>query len=617
MRKSLILSIFLVLSYASNAQTVDQIKADRSNFIWGEGSGMTITRADQDALHQIITQISSQVESSFTVLQEEITKAGKANFSEEARMMMSTYSNATLTNTERVVLSEEPEARVFRYIKRSEIKNVFEQRKRKIIDFTSSAEKFAGSRQVADALKYYYWALSLLRSHPEGGSLEFPDKNGQQKLLLGYLPAQINALLGSLNISVNDIKDNPGHRVVTLDIESGGASVSNFEYSFWDGRDWSAPIGAKDGTGFLEFFGDNTTERTDTRIKAEYLFEGEARIDRELEDVLKRLEPISFRTAYYNLKIEKTDNPAIPKAQAASTASTTSAPKRESGLTNAKLADLKLESVANAPTYDQKVEQILTAVRAKNLPSVKSLFTTEGYEAFNKLIGYGQAQIIGNNQGTSIKFGESVVYRGPKMSFSFKNNNRKFIEDVVFHFDKTEKVSTIAFALEQEAVNSIIGNTQWSEVERMTMINFLEHYKTAYALKRIDYVRSIFADDALIIVGNVVKDKPAGDNPFKNSSIIKYNRYSKEQYLKNLQHCFSSNEFINIKFEACDVRKTGNDSGRFGIQIKQNYHSTNYADQGYLFLFIDFSNPDEPQIHIRTWQPEKNPDGSIYGLEDF
>ncbi len=358
-----------------------------------------------------------------------------------------------------------------------------------------------------------------------------------------------------------------------------------------------------------------TTQRNP--VKAEYIFEGEAIIDRELEDVLKKLEPIPFRTAYFNLNIEKSDKPVASAPTTTTNASAVSpAPRRESALSNTRLADLKLESVANAAEYDKKVEQIIVAVQSGNLSTVKSLFTTEGFDTFQKLVGYGQAQVVSNSNGTSIKFGEWVVYRGPKMSFSFKNNRRKFVEDVVFHFDKTGKVASVAFALEQDAVNSIVGNTQWSEAERMTMVNFLEHYKTAYALKRIDYIRSIFADDALIIVGNVVKVKTTGDNPFQDNTIIKYNRYSKEQYLKNLQHCFNSNEFINIKFEESNIRKAGN-TGRFGIQIKQNYHSTNYADQGYLFLLIDFSNPDEPVIHVRTWQPQKNPDGSIYGLEDF
>ena len=44
------------------------------------------------------------------------------------------------------------------------------------------------------------------------------------------------------------------------------------------------------------------------------------------------------------------------------------------------------------------------------------------------------------------------------------------------------------------------------------------------------------------------------------------------------------------------------------MQLKQDYVSKTYGDQGYLFLFIDFNDPDKPLIHIRTWQPERNPE---------
>jgi hypothetical protein len=43
----------------------------------------------------------------------------------------------------------------------------------------------------------------------------------------------------------------------------------------------------------------------------------------------------------------------------------------------------------------------------------------------------------------------------------------------------------------------------WSAEARQTIMEFLENYKTAYALKRIDYLRTIFDDDAVIIVGHV------------------------------------------------------------------------------------------------------------------
>ena len=598
---------FLISSF-SFAQSVDQIKADRQTYIWGEGSGATLNRADQEALQQIVTQISAQVESKFTILKDELTKAGKSDFSEEARLMMSTYSNATLSNTERIVLGNEPDAKVFRYIKRTDLSKVFEQRKRKIIDFTSTAENAAQNGQVADALKYYYWALALLRSHPDGSSIEFPDSKGQQKLLLSYIPTRINELFASLKFTISDIKDEQGVRTVIIAVNTGNRLAANLDYSFWDGKDWSAPVSVKDGVGFMEFYGDNASQRTETQIRAEYIFEGEARIDRELEDVMKRLEQIPFRNAYFNLKLEKTQLVAISNK-------TTSTEALSS--TKTRLLDIKLDSVLNPKFFEDKVDNVIASLKTRNFEGVKSLFTAEGFDMFNKLLGYGQAKPLSNDGYRTIKFGESVICRGPKMSFSFSNNTRKFVEDVVFHFDSKGMITSLAFGLGDDAVSSIISKTIWSEAQRLTIVDFLENYKTAYALKRLDYIKSIFADDALIIVGNSVKVKPNPENPFLNNSIIKYNRYSKQQYIKNLEHCFASNEYINLAFDESDIRKAGQDGGRYGIQIKQNYYSTNYGDQGYLFLLVDLTNPNEPMIHVRTWQPEKNKDGSIYGLEDF
>lgn len=597
-----------ILSINLFAQSIDQIKTDRSNYIWGEGSGTTLNRADQEALQQIVTQISAQVESKFTILKDEVTKAGKSDFSEEARLMMSTYSNATLSNTERIVLSNEPDAKIFRYIKKSDLSKVFEQRKRKIIDFTSTAENAIQNGQVADALKYYYWALALLRSHPDGNSIEFPDSKDQQKLLLSYLPARINELFASLRFTVSDIKDEQGVRTVVISANTGNRPAANLDYSFWDGKDWSAPVSVKDGVGFMEFYGDNALQRTETQIRAEYIFEGEARIDRELEDVMKRLEPIPFRNAYFNLKLEKTKQ--LVESDRIKT-------PEVSSNNRIRPIDIKLDSVANPKLFENKVDKVIASLKTRNFEGVKSLFTIEGFDIFNKLLGYGQAKPLTCEEFKTIKFGESVICRGPKMSFSFSNNTRKFVEDVVFHFDSKGKISSLAFGLSDDALNSIISKTVWSEVQRLTIVDFLENYKTAYALKRLDYIKSIFADDALIIVGNSVKVKPNPENPFLNNSIIKYNRYSKQQYIKNLEHCFASNEYINLAFDESDIRKAGQDGGRYGIQIKQNYYSTNYGDQGYLFLLVDLTNPNEPMIHVRTWQPEKNLDGSIYGLENF
>ena len=74
---------------------------------------------------------------------------------------------------------------------------------------------------------------------------------------------------------------------------------------------------------------------------------------------------------------------------------------------------------------------------------------------------------------------------------------------------------------------------------------------------------------------------------------------------------------MNIHFEENTVKKIGGEDKVYGIQIAQNYCSANYADKGYFFLMLDLNKPEQPKIYVRSWQPEKNPDGSIIGLSDF
>lgn len=63
--------------------------------------------------------------------------------------------------------------------------------------------------------------------------------------------------------------------------------------------------------------------------------------------------------------------------------------------------------------------------------------------------------------------------------------------------------------------------------------------------------------------------------------------------------------------------KAGRGGEVYGIQIKQDYYSTNYGDTGYLFLMVDLNNPDEPIIKVRTWQEEPDPVDGLYDLMDF
>ena len=103
----------------------------------------------------------------------------------------------------------------------------------------------------------------------------------------------------------------------------------------------------------------------------------------------------------------------------------------------------------------------------------------------------------------------------------------------------------------------------WKEETREQLMEFLENYKTAYCLKRLDYIRDIFSDDAIIIVGNVARVYTSGqtDNgnlTQKGKKIITTNRYTKDKYLQNLGRCFKNNEFIkNFLRETVRISRKG------------------------------------------------------------
>ena len=121
---------------------------------------------------------------------------------ETFKSVINTYSRATLNNTRRIVIQNEPEAVVMRYIKVAEIQRIFDGRKTKILDFAQEAIRAEKKAQVADALRYYYWALVLLQSYPDGNFLTMKDEEGKDLLLTTWIPKQMNDIFSNLKVSM-------------------------------------------------------------------------------------------------------------------------------------------------------------------------------------------------------------------------------------------------------------------------------------------------------------------------------------------------------------------------------------------------------------------------------
>ena len=581
-RTSLILtfSLFSILIFGQvnkeNEKRACELQAS-SEYICGLGHGNTLKQASNDALAALSSQISTTVSSDFNYLVNSESNGDDVKESVKVDNIIRTYSHTTLRNAMELVIEDEPNATVLRYIKRSDLDKIFEQRRNKVLEYASNAQKYEKENKVADALSSYYAALALLRSLPDGSDMKIRLGFTEETLLMPLIMKNVNDILNNVEIKTEAIEDDGDERTMIINIQYKGKPATNFNYTYYNGSRRSDICTAKDGTGDISIPKSLSISKLD--IHAEYICEDEANYDRELRDVLDNTTPVPFRTAKMKLAKDK-EVKAVAANVNTATASVMSAPA--SSVPSTTMDDSKVSP------YLATMQKIELAIRQKSYESIRDCFTAEGYDMFNKLVNYGKAKLLRSPVLQFQENGEEVICRSFPMSFSFSGNRRTFVEDVVFHLTKDGKVCEVAFGLNKPAVDDIMNRGAWS-------------------------------DEALIITGSFVKstgNKEVGPSNIKH---VKYTRQTKAQYMKSLKACFASNEYVNIHFADNIIRRSASNPNIYGIQIKQDYYSSSYGDTGYLFLLIDFKDVKAPLIHVRTWQPDKDPnarDGRI-GMQDF
>lgn len=156
----------------------------------------------------------------------------------------------------------------------------------------------------------------------------------------------------------------------------------------------------------------------------------------------------------------------------------------------------------------------------------------------------------------------------------------------------------------KEALKIINSHLEESDsISRRKILSYCEHLRAAYPTKDIDFIRQVFSDNALIIVGNVVKTGRKSDGG--GDSKVSYAVRSKQAYLSRLAEVFKANKEIKVEFSDFNIMRHPSMKGIYGVTLRQKYSTDKYSDDGYLFLLWDFRNPSMPQIHVRTWQPHK------------
>ena len=198
-------------------------------------------------------------------------------------------------------------------------------------------------------------------------------------------------------------------------------------------------------------------------------------------------------------------------------------------------------------------------------------------------------------------------------------------QEAVINFDEGGKIVSFFFTIGMNMYSKVIQNSnEISDVRRrMAILDYVEHFRTAYNMKDMPFLQQVFSDDALIITGSVVKVQKSDIYPTGNK--ISYKKQNKQQYLANLANAFKAAKYIRVNFDDIKVVAHPTKDNVYGVTLHQEWNTNRYSDEGTVFMIWDFTNENEPKIHVRTWQAdfldkakgERIDPKEIFSLSDF
>lgn len=443
-------------------------------------------------------------------------------------------------------------------------------KKIKFEKFFTIAEECESIGKVDDALRNYYWAYLIF---PNMQDLDSKSNDDVKLLYEKYIliPQRIDNILDKINVFVvSKNKD-----FVELHFDYNNAPVASLDYRYFDGTKWSKVCSVRDGRSLLELSHGNYD---DIILYIECQYKYMSHIDEDVDLVMSQ----DVDTTFSKSRIKINSNFKRLRADKRSA-------KEVLVTESSKLDSLIMKDSSH---ISESITAIIDAINNSRYESVKDLFTEEGYDDFQKLIIYRRAKIIGTPNYAIYNCGDFTTVRSIPMSFSYNTHSiyQSIVENVVFTFNSSGKVAFMSFKLDEPFINGILNKTIWSQVDKISLLNFIENYRTALVLKKIHYIVDVHSSDIQL-------QDDTGD------------------FINNLRNCFIRKETFNVEFKEFNVNVV-----RYGrrkvyfINFNLIYNTSHSGDSIYGFFGIDLSNPYQKEILVSAIQFE---DVNLYSVSDF
>ena len=287
---------------------------------------------------------------------------------------------------------------------------------------------------------------------------------------------------------------------------------------------------------------------------------------------------------------------------------------------------------------EEAVSAVMTAINRAHAGNTEKLSLPRAYidsdanSELNKLWANEHFRCVEEEiveRGLTTRDGYQV--RGiPLIVNAAQGNEELGYQEAVINFDKRGIITSFYYTINPELYSKLRMDQMQDKrfevtdlADRMMILDYVEHFRTAYNQKDLKFLNQVFSNDALIITGKVIKVQKTEMFPTGNKVI--YSTQTKQQYLENLRRAFQSASYIKVLFDDVTIVQHPIINGVYGVTVHQKWNTNRYSDVGYVFMMWDFRNPDKPQIHVRTWQPEfmdklksqkLNPN-DVFSLGDF
>lgn len=298
-------------------------------------------------------------------------------------------------------------------------------------------------------------------------------------------------------------------------------------------------------------------------------------------------------------------------------------PKSESILLN--LPPIVLKSASSSfreklETMEGKVHSLLRSTSTEEMMLVNTAIQPK----WNDLLRYNTVNVFAKQPGWRLESAwDGAEVREIAVLNTYKSLGMQSREYLIPDFNEQGELWDVNFGVMEGLYTSIREQGEFTGdwKERQVMLKFLEKYRTAFLTRDLETLNAVFADEALIIVGRKMRPGEAA-NPYsyqpegENQPDIEYLKLTKSQYLERQKTLFEQKKDIYLGYSTFQILRKNNQLGVYGISMRQNYQSINYADEGYLFLLVDF-NSSEPKIYIRSWQPQEWREDALIKMGNF